>query len=344
MPATDLALEAAHELFYRCRFREVLRRTGGAAAARLPARVLAANALFELHEVAPALALMDEIAGGPDAEAPEALFVAGKLQYYRRQYDEALCTFQRLFESCPPDALRLRAVIGLANTHMARADLASAARIAGDVTRCLDLLAPDERISALILDGNLRMARGLDDAAAPFKSALSAALNQGWPYFALRALFGLACAAQRRGDLSATAAYLEVLDAALLPDECVYFSYLVNEQFKELGFAVVPEIELDADRKRIRLRGEWRSLHDKPMLFGFLEALHASPGFVPKEALATQLWPSEIYHPEVHDPRIFDLARRIRAVIEAYEDQPVALLSGRLGYKLATRGRADARP
>ncbi len=80
-------------------------------------------------------------------------------------------------------------------------------------------------------------------------------------------------------------------------------------------------------------------LHDKPLIYNFLEFLHRKPGFVSKSDIACHLWPDQKYKARTHDPRIFDLARRIRALIEPYENQPVCLLSGRFGYKLASKER-----
>ena len=117
--------------------------------------------------------------------------------------------------------------------------------------------------------------------------------------------------------------------------EQLFFSHVVNEKFKGY-FSINTPMEFDTGNKRIMIKSSWVPFHDKPLLFQFLLLLHATGDFVGKESIARDLWPHEDYKPRVHDPRIFDIAKRARNLIESYEHQPVVLLSGRMGYKLAS--------
>jgi hypothetical protein len=81
--------------------------------------------------------------------------------------------------------------------------------------------------------------------------------------------------------------------------------------------------------------GKWVAFHDRPLLYRFLEVVYGSESFVPKDAIAKHLWPNDEYKPRLHDPRMFDIAKRVREIVTGCNEQPLTLLSGRLGYKLA---------
>ena len=142
---------------------------------------------------------------------------------------------------------------------------------------------------------------------------------------------------QESGRPEALEATLDLLRCYLDTDESIYLTYLVNERFKDNNFTLNSPLQFDHEFKRIAVQGKWIPLHDKPLIYNFLDALHRKEGFVSKGQIAAKLWPDQQYKPRTHDPRIFDLARRIRALIEPYENQPVCLLSGRFGYKLASK-------
>ena len=168
-----------------------------------------------------------------------------------------------------------------------------------------------------------------------FSKALSLAAAKTWNYFVTRCLYGLALVAEKNEQQSELLWTLNILRSFVDESELLYFSHLVNERFAN-QFTINTPIEFDSQNMRIMVKDRWLAFHDKPLLYRFLEILHKMQTFVGKDTLATDLWPDEDYKPRVHDPRIFDIAKRARQLIEAYEDQPIVLLSGRLGYKLAS--------
>jgi hypothetical protein len=165
--------------------------------------------------------------------------------------------------------------------------------------------------------------------------AFQLAVKHGWSFFIQRSLYVLANLHQDLGQITAARCHLKLLKAVVDPEESVYMCYLVNQRFMEQDLALPTTFRFDADNFRVMISGQWLHLDNKPLIFAFLRCLHECTGFVEKECLAERLWPGEAYNPVVHDARIFDIARRTRALIECYEHQPVSLLSGRLGYRLA---------
>lgn len=344
------ALEAFQHLFYRCRFRELLAKAADPAAATardaapITMAVYQSGSLFELHRVTDAVSLISTVAvPGADFD-PERLFALAKLQYYRGAHQDSLATFQQLLElSSRSPRHRWRALLGIANVHLTCGDLHRVSMVLQELGDQDESLKVDERISAMILRGSLesalQQANKLENSAAGlshFKSAFILANKLGWTYFSQRCLYGLAAGARAAGQQAKMGAYLEVLDCIVDREESIYFHHLVNEKFKDESFSINQPIRLDKARKRVFIRDEWIELHERPMIFAFIEVLAGAVDFVAKQPLAQKLWPAEIYHPEVHDARIFDLAKRTRQLLEAWEDQPVVLLSGRAGYKLAS--------
>jgi hypothetical protein len=93
-------------------------------------------------------------------------------------------------------------------------------------------------------------------------------------------------------------------------------------------------MKFDVERKRVAFNDHWIPFHEKPILFNFLEFLHRRNHFVGKKEIAEYLWPEQPYKARIHDPRLFDIARRLRGIMEECPGNRITLLSGRLGYLL----------
>lgn len=96
---------------------------------------------------------------------------------------------------------------------------------------------------------------------------------------------------------------------------------------------------LNEQNQQVLLGGQWHHLRRSPLVYRFLAIIAETRDFTPKEAIAASLWPDESYNSSFHDPRIFDIARRIRKLITASKEGNWRLASGRFGYRLiATDG------
>jgi DNA-binding response OmpR family regulator len=168
-------------------------------------------------------------------------------------------------------------------------------------------------------------------------NVLKESVKLGWDFFIVRSLYALAHVEKTAKAPDRMKTTLEILQSFIDEKESVYLAHLINEQFKEESFAIKLPISFDNTNMRFTIDGQTIALHEKPLLFNFLQLLSRESQFVSKEKIAKTLWAEEYYHPNIHDARIFDIAKRARGLIEKYEEQPVILLSGRLGYKLATR-------
>jgi hypothetical protein len=65
----------------------------------------------------------------------------------------------------------------------------------------------------------------------------------------------------------------------------------VNEKFKDLDYSLSCSLQMDPDLRRICVQGKWVPLHDKPLIYDFLELLFSRGSFVIKEFIASRIWP-----------------------------------------------------
>lgn len=339
------SVETARNMFYRCRFRQLLnllestgrRDDSGAFIQPMNSELLQlkANALFELHRIPEALALLKHCHEN-HSDDEQSLYGAARFYYCDNNMDAARATFQKIYDSTDSELHRFRSLLGIANVCYSLGEFAKIPKLIEELCSFEPLEKDDDRISLMIFLGNYYLASEISTALAKsyYTKALAASSARGWTYFITRSLYGLANIANKTEQQQELIATLHILRAFVDEQELVYFSFLVNERFSG-HFSIELPMEFDRENRRVMVSNHWVALHDRPLLFQFLEILHQARDFVSKDQIARHLWPNEEYKPRVHDPRIFDIAKRSRAVIEAYENQPVVLLSGRLGFKLA---------
>jgi hypothetical protein len=195
----------------------------------------------------------------------------------------------------------------------------------------------DVKLSFMLLRSRYYMLLHQDDrrALSFAQKCYGEAIQIGWTYFSARAQILMALCYKNLNDTSKYSLTLSFLKLSLEGAEHQFLTYWVNDQFKQDSVVTTP-MEFDSHNRRVFVSGQWLALHDRPILFEFLKLLHEKVEFTSKKVISERLWPNEIYKPRIHDPRIFDIAKRVRSMIEPYRSQPLTLLSGRMGYKLAS--------
>jgi tetratricopeptide (TPR) repeat protein len=333
--------EEFEDIFYRCHYSKLLALLDEVTNPCPQLTLLRASTLFELHAVDAAKALLREMP--PQEHDDQYLYAAGRLSYLDQRCDLATKYFERIVERTTNLRLQFKATLGLANCVWDESigeDTQNAKALAGYVAELCafePLERVDDRIALAIFLGNYYLHSGSSTELARkyFKRALSTAAAAGWTYFMGRAIHGLAHVARVEGNHTELSYHLEMLRSFVEGSEQAAFSFVVNRDFaNELTLRTA--IEFDQVNKRVLLKDRWVAFHDKPMVYRFLELLRFQSDFVTKENIAVDLWPEEPYRPRIHDPRIFDIAKRARQMIETCEERPVVLLSGRSGYKLAS--------
>lgn len=329
------------DLFYRCKFSELLTEIAALEAAGLAdseVALIKANALFEQHQVPECRAALRSISQAKDTFDEAYLYAAARLCYLDdNPQADARPLFEEIHRETKKDSYKFKSLLGIANTYYTKGEYAKIPDLITQLHAFEPLPRDDERISLMIFLGNFYFASGQSSELAKqyFKKALSAAAANTWTYFITRSLYGIAAICEKESQASELMWTLDILQSFVDQSELRFFAHVVNVKFKA-HFSINTPMEFDTANRRIMIRDKWLAFHDRPLLFQFLLLLHMTGSFVEKEAIAKDLWPEEGYKPRVHDPRIFDIAKRARNLIEGYENQPVVLLSGRMGYKLAS--------
>lgn len=338
-------LNSLKDLFYHCRFRKLLQvletlNTRDTIVAHSPEfALLKANCYFELHEVNKAIEVLKQLVNHLEKGIDENyLYALARLCYLDNDMVQAQEIFLDLIESSDDERLQFKSLLGLANVLYSNGKLHELETIVFDLQRFEPLELDDEKISLFLFLGNYhsQFTVNLDEAKKHNKTALELASKRGWNFFVCRSIYGQAICSERAGKTKEMQWTLNMLRSFIDESESIFFSHLVNKRFKKYSFSIKVPMEFDVQNRRIMIEDHWIPFHDKPLLYRFLEVLHGSEIFVGKETIAHQLWPNEEYRSRVHDPRIFDIAKRVRGMVEKYQRQPVVLLSGRLGYKLAS--------
>jgi tetratricopeptide (TPR) repeat protein len=337
----EASVSALKELFYRCKFGELLTQLAAMEADKgeLNAELvlLRANALFECDRVPEARAALKAVSARKDAFDENYLYALARLSYLDSNWEDAYRMFSDIHQTMTSERHKFKSLLGIANVFYSQGDYGKLAGLVKQLTDFEPLENDDEKISLLIFLGNYYMtAEGSPELAREyFKKALATSAARTWTYFVTRSLYGIAAACEKLSQMQELMWTLEMLRSFVDESEQVFFAHLVNQRFKE-HFSINAPMEFDPANKRILIKSRWVPFHDKPLLFQFLWLLHEKGQFVDKDTIATDLWPNEGYKPRIHDPRIFDIAKRARQLIETYENHPVVLLSGRMGYKLAS--------
>lgn len=329
------------DLFYRCKFAELL-----ATLDRLQEErgsldnelvLLKANALYELHRVGESKEALKSVSQTKDGFDENYLYAVARVSYLDGDFDSAGSIFEEIYARTDDERHKFKALLGIANKHYSQGEFAKIVPLLPKLTAFEPLERDDERICLMLFLGNYYRGSGssYDLAKQYYKKALASAARNTWTYWIIRSLFYIALVCEKENQSSELMWTLEMLQSFIDETEHLYFSRMVNEYFKA-HFSINTPMEFDTSNRRILLKSKWVPFHEKPLLFQFLLLLHQDGSFVNKESIAVSLWPQEDYKPRIHDPRIFDIAKRARQIIETDENRPVVLLSGRMGYKLAS--------
>jgi len=338
-------LTSLKDLFYHCQFQRLLTvletiDKGDTIVDRSPEfALLKANSYFELHNVDKAIeSLQTLVKYSGDAFEGSYMYALARLSYLDNDMNGAYDLFLDLIESSDDETLQFKALLGMANVLYSNGNLHELEAIVFDLKRFEPIRKDDEKISLMLFLGNYhcQFTSKIEEAQKHFRNALQLSARKGWNYFICRSIYGQAVAHERAGKSAEMNWSLDLLQTFIDESESKFFSHLVNKKFEKHSFSITTPMEFDPGNRRILIENRWLPFHDKPLLYRFLELLHGNHTFVPKQTIAGQLWPSEDYKSRVHDPRIFDIAKRVRGMVEKYQKQPVVLLSGRLGYKLAS--------
>ncbi len=341
------AIDTFKDLYFRGQFQSLINAIDAMDSKRLSTNayfkmnLLKTSALFEMHRTSEAKELISTLGqiSAEETQSPDYVHMIARLRYLDENHEAAGQLWRELLSQKEAESHHFKSLIGVANVLYSQDRLDEIPALLENLTLLKTGVSKDESLSLLILKGNYYAAKGenLEKATECFNAVISESVGLGWTYFMIRGLFGLACVAQKDENLTTLRVHVDLMDSILKNSDNLLMKYLINKRFHTNGFVCSTDVDVDYESKRIRLNDKWFDFHKTPKLFEFFSVLYGSNTFVTKETIAKTLWDHEIYKPRSHDPRIFNIAKRVREVIEAYENQPIVILSGRFGYKLAAR-------
>ncbi|MGE0173574.1 MAG: tetratricopeptide repeat protein [Oligoflexales bacterium] len=332
------------DLWMRCRFQEVVTRTSEECLRELDAdqifklKVLRSQALYELHRVDQSKKILNDLVTIEPQYSNTFLYAYARLCYIDGDFAKAKRLFSQLRERSESTEDFFNACLGLAYTFIEESDLCAADTLAEEMLQLVEFVSSDKRMSLGLLRAHLAfyLKNDLNLARLYLGQVTRASAHEGWTFWIIKCLFTLAQMEKTLGKLHNVKCIVDLLGFYLDPNETIFQIFLINIEFKDQNVDIPSSIEFDQTSRRICInQNKWIDLQDKPIIFNFLFVLHSKTGFVSKQTIARSLWPEALYKPRVHDPRIFDIVKRTRQIIESYENHPVILLSGRTGYKLA---------
>jgi tetratricopeptide (TPR) repeat protein len=334
------------ELAYRCEFLRAVQEIDQICAQSLSSdeffslQLLKVQSLFELKRTDESQQLLKELASSSLHSSVSYLYTSGKMAYMNRQYDVAEQAFLAMIDESESVGDYFKALLGITNTYYTLGRYDDVKRYFAEFEELSDVVPLENQISYLLLKANVLFLADRDTkgAVALIQDVIRKASRKAWSYFIIKGIYVLATIHEVSKNHAGLAAVIDVLKAFLMPHETLFLNQLVEEKFggsRADEEAEGQALKFDLDNKRIFVTDKWLVLHDKPLIFHFIHLLSDKSRFVTKKEIARHLWPDQAYQAKTHDPRIFDIARRVRGLFELAQGGPFAILSGRMGYKLA---------
>ena len=301
-------------------------------------RLTLIRALWELGQDEEAKRHLEDLQGSVAKTSDAFLLVLAQWSAKKRDFNKAERLFQLLLDRSQTADSLVSAKIGLCQIAVMRADKFQALKWLKDINESNELLESDVLIQIQLIQAAcaIHFYSDLAETKRHLRQSLRLTATLASSYHLVQTILQQLDSAARFQQMEEVKVVSEWLDA-LLPENAVAF----RTRMKDLLMLVhdpkqkPATVQFDKERKRVLLNGQWMAFHEKPILFNFLEILCSRSQFVSKKEISEYLWQEQRYKPRIHDPRLFDIARRIRCILDEYPSNNMALLSGRLGYLLA---------
>lgn len=307
--------------------------------------LLQASAYYELNDLESAKKAIKDALDGVESSTDCCIYACARLCYLNGELEKSDELFSELLEYTDDQEYQFKALLGLANIAYVRALYGTITKeqfkevlepMMFDLEHCL----PEGKNSLLIsfefFKGHCkRLLMECDQAEilAHYKTVVKIASRHNWTYYQAKGLYGQAAVYQAFNELNQMKWTLDLLEAFIDENEMIMFSRVVNKMFEDYKERTSLPVKFDTRNQRICFGESWVPLHDRPLIYRFLESVQGQESFVSKGTVAKSLWPDQEYKPRIHDPRIFDVAKRARNILTE-KSESLKLLSGRVGYKL----------
>jgi tetratricopeptide (TPR) repeat protein len=269
----------------------------------------------------------------------EYYYTKGSFHYFNGEFSEAKKYFRRMLDFNQDKECIYKSLLSLGNIAYSEGRKEESF----EYLRELSLLGYDQsaelKMSFNHFKANVLIANKIDlvQAKELLEDSYEMAITQKWSFFGQRSLYNLAKYYKSVGKSGEALGMLSVLDMNLKTTDSRFLALLVNKEFDSINHRSTQKVELDLKNKSIEIGNEDKysiELSRWPMLFNFVELLFNERGFISKDKIAATLWPTQKYLPRTHDPRIYDVVKRIKQKLELNEDNPLLFEANSGGYRL----------
>ena len=345
-------IEQIRGLVYRSQFQKVLKEIDSVFLTRqdihsqdtLKLALIKSQALFELNYPEKSKIVLETVARTTDEISVELLYVLGKVAYQNLEFKKAGHYFQQQLNESESLMYFFRAKLGLLLVYRDTNERALAEEVIEELEEMKNEAQVEESICYDLFFCAAYKFLGMnpENCLSKVMSAIKKAQQQNWIYYVTKGLYSMAILYRDMGQDQSLLSTLRLLSCYLDHDEMRWVSDHVESQF---GFKIdvaKPKTICDHQTMRLQFLSTSADLSRSPKVFSFVTYLEEHGRFVDKESMAKHLWPNETYSPRSHDPRIFDIARRARDIINEHGDGYTTILSGRAGYKLIKSQKSSA--
>lgn len=323
------------ETFYQCRFSNLIEDIDKLETTSVNISLLKTLAQYELNLIPESkltLSNIEELAG----TASEISYVKGMLSFFDSDMGNALSHFNQALVSAEFSDDQFKALLGLANIHVQSKEFYKVFPLINELSN-IETDRSDLNLSFLLLCSNSYFYSEIDKerGISILNDVLKMSLMQNKQYFVQRCLYYKANYYKKMNQENEMMAILDILKIYLETNESKFLMHLTNQQFESFNISVSQKIEINKDKAELFIGDKNYSFSKMPLPFKLITLLFEENGFISKNKIAEELWPLQVYKPRTHDPRIYDIVKRIRKILETFEKRPLVMLSSHLGYKLA---------
>lgn len=302
--------------------------------------MIKAKSFFELNRRDKANAILEEATktSGLNQQA-DYYYTKGSFHYFKSDFSKAKIYFKNMLEFNQDHETVYKSLLALGNIAYSEKRKIESLDYLNELASHNVKLTPELRMSFKHLKANILLDNNTEliKAKELLEESYEEAIDLQWTFFAQRSLYNLAKYYKKVGRKGEALGILSILDMNLKTSDSRFLSLLVNKEFDILNHRSTQKLQLDVENKIVQIGNEdsYRlELGRWPILFKFLHLLFLEKDYVSKEKIAASLWPKQKYLPRTHDPRIYDVVKRLKQKLELIEEHPLLFEANAGGYRL----------
>lgn len=350
------SLSEVYAAFYQGRYQELLtkgvRELESACGPYAFERVIVQLEVYSrLGEIQMAQELLSQFVGFFGSCSIEAIYFRGVLALLQNDQKTAQTCFELVMDMSENAHMYYRGL-------MARIRMAMACHTVETITPWLNELLHLKDVVPLVDQLEIEMMHAFylskscgsrHQVADILHQVIAGATTHSYHDLTIRSYHGLAQAAGLQGQSKLSSQFMAICERLNSSDSGgskIDLTQLptmngVSVQSQISDYITRGNLKVDLEYQRTDLGKGWRCLAKKPLILGFCVSLMQRDGAVSKEVLAKDLWPDQLYRRATHDPRIYDISRRLRSLLTQESEGAWYIQGSREGYRLLANTKTE---